>query len=270
MLICIRCSILLMLVTCTFEVTCQPPDYIYEGGIGGGYTSVVFSDGNYYFYEGANGGGFASSLINGTNVYLYRGGNNDGFTSTQMNAVNVYLFRGGNSDGFISELYASENLYLYHGGENDGYTTNADSYEGVNFYEGDVGQGYVMTIKCADFIWTGTVGTGWGVEENWNYNLVPDINRPVIIPSGAPNYPNVNEGILSIGKNPNSGEFVCKSIWVQSGGELFTRINNFVENYGEILIDGNMRVRNSAPNAIQNIDGGKITIGNGGALVIKP
>jgi len=242
-------SFLILLLGVFNSVFAQPPAYIYEGGVGGG---------------------FASATEMSTNIYMYKGGNSDGFSSLVNNATNIYFYKGGNADGFATTSNAANNVYLYKGGVDGGYAQDMASYQSVTFYEGGAGQGYSLEVKCQEFIWTGTEGTGWGVADNWNYSVVPDIGRPVIIPAGAPNYPSVNAGTLAIGENPNSGAFTCKSLWIQNGGEVITRINNFVENYGQILIDGNMRVKNSAANALQNINNGEIKISSTGSLIIKP
>ena len=72
------------------------------------------------------------------------------------------------------------------------------------------------------------------------FYIVPNINRPLIITAGAPNYPNLNAGIFVIGNNQNNGAFIYRSLWLQVGAIVITRINNFVENYGTILIDGTL------------------------------
>lgn len=244
--------------------------YIYEGGVGGGTDADQTGESAPYFFEGAFGGGFTSIQTNTINAYFYKGANGGGFTSLKTSGSEYYFFRGGSGDGFDLMKTTPLEVYFYQGGDSDGFTLENTTYDGVTFYEGDIGQGYDMIVKCADFIWTGTVGTGWSVPENWNFTIVPDINRPVIIPAGAPNYPNVNAGILAIGDNPNAGEFECKSIWIQKYGELITRINNFVENYGSIQIDGVMQVKNSAPNALWNLENGIIRVSATGSLVIKP
>lgn len=252
-----------------FSSTAQPA-YIYEGGEGGGYSSISYNNINAYFFEGGNSDGFSTMNLGLVNVYFYEGGDADGFSSMNSSTIDVYFYHGGSSDGFSSFTSGELNVYLLQGGNNGGYAENQVDYSGTTFLEGDIGQGYDLATKCEDFIWTGVLGTGWSVAGNWNYNTVPNGSRPVIIPAGAPNYPNVNAGILAIGDNPNSGAFECKSIWIQDGGELITRINNFVENYGMILIDGSMLVKNSAPNAIQNLANGTIRISPTGILYIKP
>ena len=246
------------------------PSYIYEGGLGGGTSTQETTSVDPYYYEGNHGGGFILSKFESVNTYLYKGDFGEGYSSLKTQNVFPFFFESGFGEGYVAAKSTPANATLYEGGFYSGYNSSKAVYDGTNFYEGENGEGYTLATKCEDFIWTGTVGTGWGVAENWNFTLVPDINRPVIIPAGAPNYPNVNAGILAIGDNPNSGEFVCKSIWIQEDGELITRINNFVENYGSIQIDGIMRVRNSAPNALWNLENGIIRVSPTGALIIKP
>ena len=246
------------------------PNYIYEGGNGGGFSSMVEMGVSLNFYEGGNGDGFSSLVEMGVSLNFYEGGNGDGFSSLVEMGVSLNFYEGGNGDGFSSLSKTGVSLHFYEGGTSSGYTSDQEVYQGVTFYEGDIGQGYDIVEKCEDFIWTGMMGTGWGASGNWNYNIVPDIKRSVIIPAGAPNYPNVNAGIFAIGDNPNNGTFECKSMWIQDGGLVITKINSYVENYGEILIDGNMRVKNSAANAIRNLENGEIRISSAGALIIKP
>jgi len=232
-----------------FNKVLGQPSYIYEGGLGGSYdidTSIIIDK------------------------YLFQGGILSGYTSETSTITNEFLFTGGNADGYDILKSESESSFVFNGGNGDGYTRSGKSHSGATFFVGGNSDGYDQYTKCQEFIWTGTVGTGWGVAENWNYTIVPTISRPVIIPAGAPFYPNVNAGILSIGDNPNNGEFVCKSIWVQNGGELYTRINNFIENYGMIQIDGYMQVKNSAPNAFVNYGAGMILVTESGVVEIKP
>jgi hypothetical protein len=162
------------------------------------------------------------------------------------------------------------NLILYKGGADDGYFSVQVNDQSNGSFDGGVGEGYVMEEKCEDFVWTGTVGTGWGVTGNWNYNIVPDLKRRAIIPAGVPSFPYLNAGIFAIGENPNNGAFVCGELWIQDGALLVTRINNKVENYGSITIDGTMNVKNSVFNALQNLGNGTIRISPTGLLLIKP
>ncbi|MDF1697911.1 MAG: hypothetical protein P1U56_18840 [Saprospiraceae bacterium] len=250
--------------------TLAQPNYIYEGGNGGGYTLDNSISVNIYFYKGGNGDGFSAIKESAVNAYFYKGGNADGFSSIKSSIVNAYLYEGGNADGFSSIKNTGVNTYLYAGGTHAGYTKAEENYDQVTFYEGDIGQGYDLAEKYEDFIWTGAVGTGWAVDNNWNYSIVPDINRRAIIPDGVPNFPNVNAGIFAIGDNPNNGQFECKSLWIQENAEVITRVNNFIENYGLIRIDGMMTVKNPASNALQNSSSGLIRIRPTGSLTIKP
>ena len=245
------------------------PNYIFEGGVGGGHSSILTTNVFPYFYEGGNGAGYAQDKSSATNAYVYFGGNGDGFAFSTAAPANIYIYEGGLNSGYYSERGDYQGVTIYEGGINEGYAAGKELYQGVTLYEGGIGDGYDMLLKWADFIWTGAVGTGWGVTGNWNYDIVPDISRPVIIPSGVPNYPYLNAGIFAIGANPNAGPFVCKSLWIQDGALLVTRVNSFVENYGVIEIDGTMQVKNTAPAALQNL-AGSITISSGGLLKLQP
>ena len=264
-----RLNIIVCILISVLGLYGQPPDYVYEGGNGGGFASDNELISGVYFYEGNIGSGYASTEESSQNLYLYKGGNGQGFISNFQSDNEVLFYRGGNGDGYVSAKGTGTNLFVYEGGSGGGYDSKSESHTGTTFYEGDDGDGYDIKTWCRPFVWTGTIGTGWSVADNWNFSVVPDITRPVIIPSGAPNYPNVNAGILAIGENPNLGAFECKSILIENGGFLITRINNFVENYGDIIIEGTMQVKNSAANALQNLENGTIRITPTGTLFFK-
>ena len=114
------------------------------------------------------------------------------------------------------------------------------------------------------------MGTGWNVQDNWNVNLIPGIARPVVIPSGVPNFPFVNTGIFNIGDDPNNGAFRCASLWIQQGAMVTTRVNSQIENYGNIIIDGELIVKRILPNTLQNFADGTITISSTGSLIFQP
>lgn len=244
------------------------PSLIYEGGKGGGYQSANFTATTFH-YEGGKGQGYQSIQVNEA-AYHLAGGSGQGYVALNFTEPDPPLFSGGSGQGYVLSNSIVENPFLYEGGMNSGYDGWVWKHTAYSIYTGGRDDGYDMQLKLEDFIWTGAVGTGWSVAGNWNVNVVPDISRPVIIPKDVPFYPFVNEGVFAIGKNPNSGLYECKSLWIQPGASLITRVNNYVENYGEIMIDGMMEVRNPSLNAFQNLDGGMIRILGAGTLMFKP
>lgn len=241
-------SLLVLFVSLHYLAIAQP-SFIYEGGDGGGYSMQSTMSGDYYLFDGGDGSGYSMQSDLSGDSYTFEGSSGSGYSSTKWVMVN--------------------NLY-YLGGANDGYSSIQMDAQSNGFFEGGNGEGYVMEEKCEDFIWTGDIGTGWGVAGNWNYNIVPDLKRRAIIPAGVPSFPFVNAGIFAIGDNPNNGAFVCGELWIQEDALLVTRINNKVENYGYILVDGTMQVKNSSSDAFQNLGNGVVRISSSGLWLIKP
>jgi len=216
--------------------------------IGHSYTQ------NNAIFAGGNGDGFdIVSFRQSLNNSIFAGGNGDGFDIVSFRQpLNNSIFAGGIGDGFdIISFRQSLNNSIFAGGESDGF---------------DI----ATTESIVPYVWTGALGTGWAVAGNWSENLVPDINRPVIIPSGVPNWPFVNAGLFNIGDNPNNGVYRCASLWIQENAFLQTRINCRVENYGLIQIDGEMRVKKVTADAFQNFEEGTVLILSTGLLNIKP
>jgi len=239
-------KVLIILLFCSASLMAQP-SYIFQGGDGSGWSASEGVQPSATVFKGGEGQGFSYENSESSSSILYNGGVADG-SSYGIDTGNHFIYNGGNDDG--SSLSSNTAIpYIYNGGDDDGYT-------GVLFR--------------TPFIWTGAIGTAWNVGGNWNYNLIPGIYRPVIIPDGVPNWPFVNAGIFNIGDNPNNGVFKCASLWIQEGALLFTRINNRVENYGLITIDGTMTVKKTTPDAFQNFVGSQVIISNGGSLIIKP
>ena len=80
-------------------------------------------------------------------------------------------------------------------------------------------------------------------------------------PATAANWPNVNAGLLRIGRDFGTpADYVCRSITVDIGATLITRVNCFVENYGQMRINGTYEMKNSAPGAFQNKPGGGVLV----------
>ncbi len=244
---CIRYTIYLYTIWCYIPIiSSAQPSYIYEGGIGNGYVSILYNANMDLLYNGGLDDGYASISLSSNNALLYKGGIDDGYASIPLISNNDLLYKGGMDDGYASIPLASNNDMLYKGGVDDGYSS---------------------MIKMEDFIWTGAIGEGWNISGNWNYNIIPDIHRRTIIPSGVPHYPHLNAGIFAIGDNPNNGSFESGELWIKPNAWLVTRVSNYVENYGKITIDGDMWVKNPNPFAFYNK--GDIDITNNGQLTLS-
>jgi len=183
-----------------------------------------------------------SAFGSSTNIYI--GSSGDGYAFNKFsNSINIY--KGGSADGHATLVYVNNAISIFQGGSNDGYA-KAD--------------------KILSFVWTGNVGDGWNVTGNWMNGVVPNINSNVIIPPGALNFPAINAGVMSIGQDPNAGNYLCRQINILSGAEMTFRLNAFLENYGDLDIRGTVFILNNDKGAVQNLNGGKINIRNGGRL----
>lgn len=203
-------------------------------------------------------------------AYVFNGGIGDGYSVATANSGINYLSIGGSSDGYVSTTLINVSNFLCEGGDGDGYDTGYTQTNENFLATGGIGDGFAMKELKEKFVWTGAIGTSWTVAGNWSTNAIPDITREVIIPDGVPNWPFVNAGLLTIGKNLNSGNYRCASLWIQENAFLQTRINNRVENYGVLKIDGQMRVKKVTPDAFFNGEEGQIIISSTGSLTIKP
>ncbi|WP_235298453.1 hypothetical protein [Portibacter marinus] len=225
------------------------PAFIYEGGSGNGYQSITINyNGSEFLLKGGQGNGYAKKKLSAQgNNYLVAGGQGNGYSFSEIASPSYYIFQGGSNHGYtLSLLTSSIDPFIYAGGSGDGYD---------------------MILNLREFTWTGAVGTGWNVVDNWNYSTIPDINRTVVVPANAINWPYLNSGTLAIGSNPNGGAFTAGRLWIQKDAQLYTRINNFIENYGQLRIDGIMEVRNSANDSFINWGDGIISIGKTGQLI---
>ena len=196
----------------------------------------------------------------------YQGGDGNGYSSEIVTTNNNTLFIGGSEVGVYSNIYIHNNNTLYIGGHEDGIYSSIKSTNNNVLYIGGVDDGYASFYDKKDFIWTGTIGQGWTVAGNWNYNVVPDINRRTIIPAGVPNYPHVNAGLFAIGDNPNNGAYKSGEVIILPGALLVTRVNCKVENYGLIKIEGHMNVKKNTSDAFKNLLGGQVIVKSNGLL----
>jgi len=228
---------------------CAQPSGIYDGGDGQGYSKEEITTAIDHLYSGSDGEGYAYEFLLSNQDYINLGGIADGYSVSLDSSADDMFYLGGDDDGYASDKEITDNDYLHLGGNDDGY---------------------VSILFRAPFIWTGSSGTGWNVATNWNYNIIPDISRAVIIPFDVPNYPYVNSGLMSIGLDPNQGDYLCASLWIQENALLVNRVNNRVENYGEVIIDGEMWVRKVTADAFINYPSGMVVVKGAGVFTIKP
>ena len=153
----------------------------------------------------------------------------------------------------------------FNGGSGDGYSSSSKSAQ-ISISAGGYDDGYADAFFYTDFIWTGTVGTGWNVPSNWNNNVIPTIRSKVIIPSDVPNFPFVNAGLLSIGEIKNPSTYFCRGVEIASGAEMTLRINATLENYSNLTIDGSLFILYSSNAAVKNLENGVIKIQEGGQM----
>lgn len=188
----------------------------------------------------------------------YTGGDGDGFSFDLIN-TDPQHYHGNYNDGFAMGLFLDIGNTLYHGNIADGFATL--DHDGSNtMYQGDSLDGFALGNLYQTYIWTGTNGSGWLVNDNWNHNQPPGIRHSVIIPAGVPHWPAVNAGIFAIGKNPNEGAYTCGQLLVKNNAQITTRINCFVENYGRLIIRGSFYAKNQSPNAFHNFSGSSLTL----------
>jgi len=219
-------------------------NFIYNGNDKDGSHCIALDLNNQY-YRGGDKDGNTCIALDLTNQF-YAGGENDGYTFTEVNDIS-FFYRGADEDGF-TEVYILGNSILYSGGQNDGFTFS-------NVYQ--------------KFIWTGAIGTGWNVAGNWSTNSIPTLRHDVIIPENVPNYPAVNAGTLSIGKNPFDAEYLCNNLLIDSNAFMTTRVNCFITLYGKMVIRGNLLVKNPSNQAFIAMSSGDFKIKSGGLVVLK-
>lgn len=193
------------------------------------------------------------------------GGSGDGFTMGETISLTEF-YTGGSGDGYkMEEELSHEELYV--GGSGDGYNMDESIANSIYFYTGGSGDGYDSYLLCATFTWIGAVGSSWSNKDNWEQNELPCNCNPVLIPADATRALGVNAGVLAIGHISNNvGNYKAHSITVEEGASILTRINCFVENYGEIKIDGFWNAKNQANNAFLNY--GEIIVGENGTLKV--
>ena len=214
------------------------------------------------FLGGSNDGYDKAGFMNSTNIYA--GGTLDGYSiANYTNLISIY--KGSKNDGHNVATFTNP-ISIFRGSEDDGhhYTNYINP---ISIFTGGTLDGYDIGEKLVSYIWTGNIGTGWNVEDNWSGGFIPNLNSSVIIPSGVTNFPKVNDGLIAVAEDPSGlATYFCKQILIEPSAEMTLRVNAFMENYGEIEIYGSMFVLNSAIDAVQNLNGGLITIKRHGLL----
>jgi hypothetical protein len=233
----------------------------HSGGNKDGYASGGYQNAINIFAGSTEDGYHKSSFSNEINIFA--GGNKDGYKGLlYQNPISI--FAGGVNDGVDHDDFSNP-ISIFSGGILDGHHKD-DFYNNISIYSGGEKDGYDLAKLIEKYVWTGAVGTGWNVTDNWRNLQIPDINSKVIIPSGVPNFPFVNAGLMSIGQDVNGGDYLCNQLLIRTGAELTFRINTEVENYGNLNIKGTVFVLNPTSNTFRNLPGGKITLENGGRL----
>lgn len=193
------------------------------------------------------------------------GGLGDGSSVGEANS-NLSFYYGGEQDGYAHNFLQSL-ITFYSGGEQDGYAHLINNNE-ASFYLGGEKDGYTSVVELYYFYWIGLVNFKWEESGNWANTIIPKLNSRVIIPNGAPNYPIINNR-LSIGANPNSRPIFCKELFIERGASINFTSTGFIENYGDILIGGDMIIHNLNPLAFQNKNNATIQILNLGRLIFE-
>jgi hypothetical protein len=231
---------------------------LFIGGIGDGYAEVTFSQ-TQSITRGGHGDGYGTNLhINGGS--FFKGSDGDGYNLASFNNLEGF-FKGSDGDGY--NLASFNNLEgFFKGSDGDGHDVSL-YHNNQSFFIGGTEDGYKSQELLYYLKWTGSVGSGWNVASNWKGNRIPNDSTRVLIPASPPIMPAINAGTFLIGPEPG-GNYKCKSLWIQAGADLLTRVNCFVINRSEIIIDGVFRFRNPSTNAILNE--GKIVVKSGGIL----
>lgn len=232
-------KIIPFLLLCLVSITLLSQDEAYKGGSGDG-SDVVTLVSNEFSFKGGNSDGHAVSILI-QEPYAFRGGPADGADFTYVERQNVST-KGGSGDGHGMVKLMPE-PFAFRGGPSDGYSS---------------------TMFCPVIQWTGAIGSGWNVAANWDINQVPCNCNKVVIPSGVSIFPAVNEGLFKVGYWMDDGDYNCEALRIEPGAQLTTRVNNFIENYGQIIIRGTLEIRNSDPDAFKNYS--EIQIRPGGLL----
>lgn len=268
-----RFNHLKLIIWSVFIIGCCPliaQDEAFKGGIGDGFTldttNLEFLD----FTVGGIGDGFSTDSTNQEFLDFSVGGFGDGFTTSSFTNNFADFCYGGIGDGFATEEMSIDFLDFTSGGNSDGFSFASSSTNDFNdMYKGGDSDGFAYDKYGHIIYWTGNLGTNWNVTGNWENGIIPSYCNPVVIPAGVPNFPAVNAGLLRIGYYKNEGDYKCQSLKINTGAEMLTRVNCFVENYELIFIQGKLYVKNPAANAFTNLWEGLIRLKPSAELIVK-
>lgn len=210
-------------------------------------------------FTGGDSDGAISTFLD-FETALYHGGGNDGHSYVDISESNSIYF-GSEGDGHSTLVLVSSDG-IYYGSISDGHAV--DSWNtNQNIYTGSAEDGQDMNLTLRTYIWSGDVGTGWNVADNWTNDAIPRLRHSVILPNDRPNYPKLNSGIFATKKILTTANFFCKNIQIANNAELTFRLNCFVENYGKIHNYGTVFGLNPSLDAIRNLTGGEIRLFSG-------
>jgi len=233
----------------------------YLGGDSDGYATSLWQNTVSVYNGGSKSGYIFKNEINFESTFT--GGLGSGYLTKKSNPLNGF-FRGAAGSGYVR----SQGLELtgyYSGGLNSGYN-NSTMTNLLNVFKGATNDGYHSSDNIREIIWTGMIGNDWNVADNWNTLDVPRIRHHVLIPANVPNFPELSNGLFTIGQNKNEGIYFCKSLSVQANAEVTLMPNNYMENYGTLSIYGNLHVQSTINPSILNSNNGIIVIQDGGAI----
>lgn len=231
------------------------------GGIGSGYNTSIYLSENSYASGNIKSGYKLSRHSSSYDVY--KGGDKSGYRNNLYQS-NKYVSLGGNMSGYKINL-KSNNIFITKGGNKAGYNNRVNNNSNT-LSKGGNHTGYYNTENIHTYVWDGDIGTGWNVGENWDLNDIPRSRHNVIIPTGLINYPKVNMGLMSVGQVKNESLYYCKNLMIEHEAELTLRVNNSLENYGKIIVLGQLIVLSEASPAIYNGTRGLIQIIDGGVV----
>ncbi len=265
----LRLSLILFIQVALLLGTTQifAQDDAFKGGSGDGFTYSEYAQGFDIFSKGDTGDGFSFSGFEQSFDLIFMGNSGDGFFYAESNVAFLDITQGGKGDGFEASMAILENNDITRGGSSDGFSHADSDILLSEIYKGGMDDGFAYGIHGHKLYWTGAVGTGWNVSGNWSGNIVPSYYNPVVIPASVPNFPALNAGVFRIQNKMNDGDFLCQKIKINDGAEITTRVNCFVENFEQILIQGNFFVKNPAAGAFTNK--GAILLDANATLIFK-
>jgi hypothetical protein len=263
----IRKTILLIIIFNCTDCFCQ--DEPYKGGFGDGFSIDTFNMEHLDITKGGFSDGYASIVILNSSTLFSHGGFGDGFSIFGIEESISTFTKGGIEDGFGNASYDSMFNSIYVGGDSDGFSYISTPNNFNEVFKGGGSDGFASDKYGHIIFWTGEVGTGWNVSGNWANNIIPSYCNPVVIPSGVPNFPAVNAGLLRVGYYSNEGDYKCERLKINSDAEMTTRVGCFVENYKLVHVTGTLFVKNPTFNAFKNLMGATFQLDKNANVVIK-